>query len=463
MPGVRDTETARVAKALRERITDQTLASGQRLVERAIADEFGVSRLPVRQALRALAREGLVDVRPRGGSVVHTFTLVELADLSELLPAFDLLANRQAAMRRTASDLPTLRAAADVCVAAVRTGDSGAIHAAGLGFRRAVYRASRDRALQDVNRAFDGRLGRLMLPNADPDRSIALYEGLYAAIEAGDPGAAAAALEQFLAAFRSSNRERMIDALDGHAGADSVRSILPAPTGASPAEDSRTAGASTAFTSEAERVLRCLRRQIVLGERSPGDPLSERDISKEFSVSRIPVSEAIFALVAEGVVWPGTSRASARVRGITSEEAEDLVEVAAALSAAALQLAAQRATPAGIAALESLLRSQYELNHRGEGKAALIDSIFEFRDILHRMSANSLVLSVDSILDSRLRMLSHSVKLDESPLRAERLAIDALITRDPVLAGDVVRGFAAGPARRILDARGRDVPNVTRT
>lgn len=463
MPEARDTETARVANTLRARITDQTLASGKRLVERAIADELGVSRLPVRQALRALAREGLVDVRPRGASVVHTFTLVELADLSELFPAFDLLANRRAAMRRTTSDLPILRAAADACVAAVRAGDSRAVHAAGMVFRRAVYRASRDRALQDVNRALDSRLARLIPPMADPDRSLALYEGLYAAIEAGDPGAAAAALEQFLAAFRSSNRERMIDALDGHVGAEPVRSMLPGSDGVSPAEDSRTAGPSTEFTSEAERVLRGLRRQIVLGERSPGDPLSERDISKEFSVSRMPVSEAIYALVAEGVAWPGTSRASARVRGITNDEAEDLVDVAAALSAAALQFAAQRATPSGIEALESLLRSQYDLNHRRGSRVALIDSIFDFRDILSAMSANSLVPAVDSILDSRLRMLAHSVKVDYSPLRAERLAIDALITRDPVLAGDVVHGFAAGPVRRLLGGLGRDVANIPRT
>ncbi len=447
---VQESEAARIAAGLRARILDETLPSGQRLVERVIAEEFGVSRVPVRQALKILTREGLVDRRPRGGSVVHTLTLAEFADLSELLPAFDVLANGQAATRRVSGDLPALRAAADACIAAVRRGDREAVHHSGLDFRREVYRVSRNTALQDVNRALDGRLRRLVLPVADAERSIALYEGIYAAIEAGDADGASAALERFLSAFRTSNRERMIDAMDTGELPDPMLSVLPGVSASVPVAEEP---APAVFESEAERVLSCLRAQIVRGERSPGDPLSERELSSEFAISRIPISEAIESLVIEGLAWPGTARASARVRGVSDAEAADLVAVSSALSAAAIRLAAQRATPADIASLESVLRRQHQLAASADSMA-FVDSIFEFRDILHAVSGNSLVPVISGILDSRLRLLSHSVKVDDSPLRAGRLAIDALIMRDTVLADAVVQGYASGPARRILDSRG---------
>ncbi|GAT72207.1 GntR family transcriptional regulator [Microbacterium hydrocarbonoxydans] len=444
-------DAARVAAELRARILDETLPSGQRLVERAVAEEFGVSRVPVRQAFKMLAREGLLDRRPRGGSVVHTLTLAEFADLSELLPAFDVLANSQAATRRVPGDLPALRAAADACIAAVRRGDRETVHHAGLDFRREVYRVSRNVALQDVNRVLDGRLRRLVLPAADEERSIALYEGIYAAIEAGDAEEAAAALVRFLAAFQTTNRERMIDALDAGELPTPVQSFLPGASVAAPAGAAEPTPAP--FESEADRVLSCLRAQIVRGQRSPGDPLSERELSSEFGISRIPISEAIESLVIEGLAWPGTARSSARVRGVSDAEAADLFAVSSALSAAAIKLAAQRATAADIASLESLLQRQHELAASADSMA-FVESVFDFRDILHAVSGNSLVPVIGGIIDSRLRLLSHSLKVDDSALRAERLAIDALIMRDTVLADAVVQGYSAGPARRFLDARG---------
>lgn len=444
-------ETARAAEELRERIIDGQLPGGRRLVERALAEELGVSRLPVRHALKLLAGEGLVDHRAGGGFCVHSITLRDVADLAELLPAFDVLANRQAALRRTPRDLTVLRRAADACIDAVRSGDGAAVHAAGLALRREVYRVSRNRALIDVNRALDSRLRRLVLPVADQERSIALYEETYRGIEAADPDAAASALERFLAAFRSANRERILDAMENDGSANPTMSMPPIARDA-PATPEELGRAASGAESEAARVLSRVREQIIRGARRPGDPLSERQLSTEFSVSRIPVSEAINALVAEGLAIPGTARAVARVRGLTRQESEDLVEVSSALAAAAIRLAAQRASASDIARLEELVRTQETLLEE-RGCSALADSLFEFRRRLHEMAANPLVLVADSIITPRLRLLASTVQLDETPLRAERLAIDALTTRDSALADAIVRNFAAGPARRILETQ----------
>ena len=62
--------TKLVLTALRERILSGELAPGERLVEGRLSEELGVSRMPVREALRALAAEGIVAIEPRRGATV---------------------------------------------------------------------------------------------------------------------------------------------------------------------------------------------------------------------------------------------------------------------------------------------------------------------------------------------------------------------------------------------------------
>ena len=75
-------ESERVTRRLRDEILDGVRGPGDRLVERDLAAELGVSRVPVRDALRALAAEGLVTPRPRSWAVVREFTASDVADLN---------------------------------------------------------------------------------------------------------------------------------------------------------------------------------------------------------------------------------------------------------------------------------------------------------------------------------------------------------------------------------------------
>src|SRR5699024_12648833 len=86
-----------VVEGIRTRIYDGTLEPGTRLVEREIAEEFDVSRLPVREALRILQNEGLVESLPTRGMIVCELSLRLVSELFDVREALESLAARQAA------------------------------------------------------------------------------------------------------------------------------------------------------------------------------------------------------------------------------------------------------------------------------------------------------------------------------------------------------------------------------
>src|SRR6185369_4521990 len=87
-PGVvpiqRQTIASMTVEALRERILRGDYPDGEPLRQDALADELGVSRIPVREALRQLEAEGLVTFNPHRGAVVSSLSLDEIAELFEL-------------------------------------------------------------------------------------------------------------------------------------------------------------------------------------------------------------------------------------------------------------------------------------------------------------------------------------------------------------------------------------------
>src|SRR5215211_5143679 len=83
-PIQRQTIASMTVEALRERILRGVYPEGEPLRQDALADELGVSRIPVREALRQLEAEGLVTFSPHRGAVVSTLSLSEVEELFEL-------------------------------------------------------------------------------------------------------------------------------------------------------------------------------------------------------------------------------------------------------------------------------------------------------------------------------------------------------------------------------------------
>jgi DNA-binding GntR family transcriptional regulator len=123
IPIRRQTLTGMTLDALRERILHGAFPEGEPLRQDAIAEELGVSRIPVREALRQLEAEGLVTFNPHRGAVVSTLSLSEIEELFELRALIELDLLRRAMPRLGAEDVARAREILDVYETALRNGD----------------------------------------------------------------------------------------------------------------------------------------------------------------------------------------------------------------------------------------------------------------------------------------------------------------------------------------------------
>ena len=98
----------RVYDTLRQGILDGTYAQGARLGEADLADALGVSRTPVREALRRLGSEGLLATLPNKGARVRTWTAGELGDIFDLRALLEGHAAARAATRVTDADISAM-------------------------------------------------------------------------------------------------------------------------------------------------------------------------------------------------------------------------------------------------------------------------------------------------------------------------------------------------------------------
>ncbi|MYS07072.1 GntR family transcriptional regulator, partial [Streptomyces sp. SID6041] len=100
----------RAREAVLQRIVDRRYAQGARLVEREVAEELGMSRVPVREALRALVSEGLLELLPHSGVRVRRLERADVEHLYEVWEPLTIQAARLAARARAAGDTEGLAA-----------------------------------------------------------------------------------------------------------------------------------------------------------------------------------------------------------------------------------------------------------------------------------------------------------------------------------------------------------------
>jgi len=135
---------ARVTEALRARIVTAKLAPGTHLHQADIASEYGVSRIPIRDALQALAGEGLVDLKPAGATV----SAMSSADLNELYELRGMIEPRTTALGVPALGRLEIRQMRDLHALMTQSSDRLVWLDANTRFHRTVYsRSSRPRSI----------------------------------------------------------------------------------------------------------------------------------------------------------------------------------------------------------------------------------------------------------------------------------------------------------------------------
>lgn len=141
-----------VFNTLRQAILTGELKPGERLMEIHLAKKLGVSRTPIREAIRKLELEGLVTMIPRRGAEVAQITEKSMNDVLEVRRALDVLCVELACDRITEEELEQLKAACEAFEAAVKTKDAKKIAHADVALHDIIVCATgNQRLIQLVN------------------------------------------------------------------------------------------------------------------------------------------------------------------------------------------------------------------------------------------------------------------------------------------------------------------------
>lgn len=179
-------ESVRVARLLREDIVLGRRVPGSKIVERDIAAELAVSRLPVREAIRMLDAEGIVVARPRTWAVVREFSLQDVQDFAEVRQSIELLLFVYATERHDEAGLAELLRRVEREEQAARAGDVHESRAAAGSFHEYMAVLARNDMLTEMVRVFGTRLKWVFGQHDDLEAMAQEHRGLYEAIAARD-------------------------------------------------------------------------------------------------------------------------------------------------------------------------------------------------------------------------------------------------------------------------------------
>lgn len=181
-----------VRDEVRRRIIEGELAPGARLVERVLAAELGVSRVPVREALRALQAEGFAEDRPRRGMVVRVLSDQDVEDLFDVREALEAVLCRRVAQRADDDGRKRLRDVLVEAQDALQRGDRAAAVRANASFHDVLLHASNSPVLTALLEPLGGRMRWLLQQHTDPAVIHAEHQRIHQAVIDNDVDLAAA-------------------------------------------------------------------------------------------------------------------------------------------------------------------------------------------------------------------------------------------------------------------------------
>ena len=198
------------ADEIRAMIRRGDLQPGERLLEDRLAEELGVSRNPIREAIRILENTGLVEVKPRRGAHVATLDPARAVELLELRSVLEAFAAQLAARRRTPEQLTTIRRAFEEGRKATASSDTVKAANAHRAFHLAIEQAAGNSYLGPAVEPLRAQT-ELVFSVLVESRGIlgwSEHSEILAAIEAGDDEAAQAATYRHMGSVLDDLRRR---------------------------------------------------------------------------------------------------------------------------------------------------------------------------------------------------------------------------------------------------------------
>ncbi|MEI6201038.1 MAG: GntR family transcriptional regulator [Enhydrobacter sp.] len=188
----------RLATAIADGILSGALKPGVRLDEMGLAEQHGVSRTPVREALRQLAMSGLIDMRPRKGAIVSKATPDQVESLFVAMAEMEATCARLAAICMTPIERRRLQARHEAMLVLAHAGQTEAYSDANVAFHGAIYAGSHNAPLAEYAMNLRRRVGPFRRAQFQVEgrlvRSNQEHDAVVRAILSGDAAGAHAAM-----------------------------------------------------------------------------------------------------------------------------------------------------------------------------------------------------------------------------------------------------------------------------
>jgi DNA-binding GntR family transcriptional regulator len=202
-----------VAQRLRQMLVENRIPPGAKLNERQLCEVLNVSRTPLREAIKMLAAEGLVELVPNRGAIALALGEADIANTFEVMAGLEALSGELAAQRVTDEEVAEIRALHYEMMAAYTRRDLSGYYSLNARIHRAINAAAKNPVLTATYNQVNARLQALRFrSNQDGAKwkgAVAEHEKMIEALAARDP----AALRQVLLTHLNNKRDTVLEQL----------------------------------------------------------------------------------------------------------------------------------------------------------------------------------------------------------------------------------------------------------
>ncbi|MBI9095742.1 MAG: GntR family transcriptional regulator [Sphaerochaeta sp.] len=172
---VQNSLSDQVYTMLKEQILSGELKGGMKIPEELLAEQFGVSRTPIREAIRRLSEYGLVTIKPRSFATVSVITAQEASDIARVRVTLEQLAIDSIDEQSYTEHMKELSRYAADCQYAMGIGDRATVFEQDSLFHMALIKASKNTALISICERLDAKIQQLRIAQNLPEDELPYY------------------------------------------------------------------------------------------------------------------------------------------------------------------------------------------------------------------------------------------------------------------------------------------------